>query len=203
MEAWPTQEFKDAVERENNLRDAAFLNLPTSIQGRLILPMSLRHWVILNGIDSPLLWGGVPGLEQLVQFLWVLNPKFKAGRSFSRGRFIASCRSLLYGQAVLECRKYADETFMDSPPSKEGRDVPSYSFAASVIYCLASEYRMSKEEALNTPLRQTFQLMKIVRMRNEEANGESPRAWNVLSDKVKREYVRQARENQAKSLSRQ
>jgi hypothetical protein len=193
MESWPTKKYLDAVERENNLRDAAFLDLPTRIQGLLLAPMTLRHWIILNGIGSPFLVGGLPSLEQLIQFFWVMNPKFTPGRSFRRGRFIASCRSLLYGQAVLSCRALVRDTFQDGPPSSgNGDEAPGYSFAASIIHALASDYGWTEDYILNIPLRRVFQYMKIARMTREIVRGETPRKWNP-SERIRLDYIQQAR----------
>src|SRR5436190_23240372 len=66
--------FLEAVQREQFVRDAAFLRLSESVAGFELVPLTLRHYLILRATRNPLLWGGLPSPNQLFNFLWMLAP---------------------------------------------------------------------------------------------------------------------------------
>lgn len=225
--------YLNAVKRENDIRDAAFLALPARICGISVRPMTLRHWLILDGIDSYFLKpkSGPPNADDISAFLWVLSPQFDArsgarwdrilrrcGRvpilralskriaswCSARGRFVDRVGKLPYGKMVAGIEDYYEKTFQDSPPSSGNDDedaVAQISFAANLLYSVASLTHWSREVILELPLRETFQYLTIKRMLSAARRGETFTGWNP-SDKVKRDYIRECRrrwrESQAK-----
>lgn len=194
-----SEAYFSALKRENDVRDAAVLDLPTNIGGKQVVPMTLRHWVILNAIDSPFLKAigpaNVPTPEQCIQFLWVMNKKFTPGASWRRGRFIASCRNLFYGDVVSGIEKFVSETFQDAPSTDEGSSnaPPQVSFAVAVVSRLASGFGWTEPDIFGMPLVRAFQYMKILTIQAYAARGEKPITWNP-SDRIKMKVIRAERE---------
>jgi hypothetical protein len=95
-----------AIIRERVVRDAAFLNLTESIGPFEAVPMTLRHWMLLRNMGSPLVRQGegarVPDPDELRDFLWVVNPQFKpSGLETEEQRrakmaFRKHCRKVFY-----------------------------------------------------------------------------------------------------------
>jgi hypothetical protein len=186
--------YVDLVKHENDVRNGAMLNLNIRICGIEIQQMTLRHWLILDGIDSPLLGSGDPNPVDVAKFLWVLSPRFHPHAPFRRHRFLRGCRNVPYGEAVMAIRQFVDDTFQDSPPSS-GDDkwtAPQVSFGASVIFSVAIKLHWSREAILDLPLKESFQHMKLLRMRNEAECGEKPIGWNP-SDSLAVQHRRKVR----------
>lgn len=176
-------ELRVAVKRENDVRDASFLDLTTNICGVEIRQMTPRDLIILDGIGNPLVSGRIPTVEQLAQFLWLLSPKFKLNSKWAQWRFGASIRNLNYIEAVQACHKYLNETFQDSPASSGRHTMPYASWCAHLIVDLGSP--ADAQKILNTPLRQLFQFRNVIRRRNDP---DCP--MHNPSDKVKGDYIR-------------
>lgn len=178
-----------ARERESHLRDASYLDLPTVIGTVPIVPMTLRHWVVLDGIDSPFLRRHLPDPHDVPMFLWVLNRKFSAGDSWRRRRFIRSCRSLPFPQAVAAIIGYVNDTFNDSPPtSGNGKGIPCVSFVATVVHRLAFHYHWSEAEILSLPIKRAFQYLKtITRQIDRDASEWEGNSVEKLKGEARRE----------------
>jgi hypothetical protein len=187
----------EAVRRVMDCRDAAFLDFQTMIHGRPVLPLTIRHWIILDAIDDPFLAGRIPQPEEVVRFLWAMNPRFAPGRSFRRWRFINSCKKLPYEPVVLKIRQFVADSFQDRPPSSSGeRRLPQMAFAASLVHSIANSYHWPEAAILGLPLGRAFQYLKAIRM---SANPELPK-WNPWDGLLARGYRElKAREKQRPS----
>lgn len=178
-------ELRVAIKRENNIRDAAFLDLTTSICGIEVRQMTPRDLLILTGIGNPIVSYGLPSPPQLAEFLWFLSPKFKLNASFRRYFFIRKCAKIDFVAAIAACRNYIDATFQDSPASSTQSSGPYASWCAHIVFNIASETGWSDENIMNMPLKRLFQYLKIIRRHD------NPRApVHNPSDKVKGDYIR-------------
>jgi hypothetical protein len=177
--------LREAIKRENDIRDASFLDLTANICGVQIRQMTPRDLLILDGIGNPLMSGGLPSPAQLADFLWKLSPRYQEGNSVRRFLFGRSIRRLDYIEAVRACFKYVDETFQDSPASSGYSSTPYVGWCAHLICSLSSNPVEAEMWILNTPLKRLFQYLKVIRRRNDpEATTHNP------SDKVKGDYLR-------------
>ena len=182
--------YSEAVEREKATRDAAFVNLPREVCGKPVLPITLRRLLILDGVKSPFITNHTtPSGADVALFLWVCSPEFCADKS-KRDKFIAGCRKLKYAQAVSEIGEMILETFYDSPArgKEEGERASYWSFAASVIDTIATEYGWYEEQILDAPLARVLQYVKIISHRKLAASGNPPPLFNP-SDKVKHDWL--------------
>lgn len=177
--------FQAAVKRENDVRDAAFLDLTANICGIEIRQMTARDLLILDGIDNPILSGGLPSPAQLAHFLWLLSPEYRERSPFRRYLFARRVRKLPYIDAVKECIRYVDLTFQDSPGGSATMTRPFAGWCAHLIDGIAQGgYGWSEYSILNMPLKRTFQYLKCIRRRlDPDYRPHNP------SDKVFREGV--------------
>jgi hypothetical protein len=171
--------YAEAVERENDVRDLAFLGQPESIFGVEVRPLTSRHILWLQLTRSPLLTGApvelpmVPGI--IAQFLRIIinhentktqNSKLKTQNSFKLiDSFIAkSIKGKKLPELVMAIKGHLDEAFMDAPGGKPSRAY--YSRITPLVHFLCSEENLTIEQALDTPLKVVFQLMKVCRQQN-------------------------------------
>lgn len=88
--------YAAAVAREQFLRDAAFLELNEDIAGFAVRPLTLRVFLALRSIRSPLLTPGrTPTPFDLAAFLWLLAPEYRRDDAAARARFLQRCRPFL------------------------------------------------------------------------------------------------------------
>lgn len=172
----------EAVAREQINRDAAFLPINETICGFELLPMTLRHYVILLIARNPLLGDAVPSPVQLAQFLWILSPDYSPKGGFRRWRILRRCRKLIpkggknsfkqfgrVAEVIEACRKYVDDTFSDTPSRKPSNGFkPSHcSDAATICACFAREFGWKDEYTLSMPLKRIFQYLRDIQRHHD------------------------------------
>ena len=176
----------EALAREKNVRDAAWADVRPRIGGREFLPLTVRHYLALDAVDSPFIRGGaMPTPEQLCQFLWVIAPEFSTD-SGAVSNFAKAIGGLPFDATVKECFELVEVTFMDAPQGGPTDTGPAYvSWVASIVDALGSEYGWKPFEIIDMPLRQIFQLLRSIRRRHD------PKAmlFNTLSDQIGRAHV--------------
>lgn len=190
--------YEAAKSRQDELRDVAFLGLPFTLCGLPCLPLTARRFAVLIHAKSPFVTGGFPMPEHIPQFLWCLSPDFffpTPERAQEHALCIKTisekCKLLDYDESVKEIRAYVDEVFMDSPPST-GTDGESYfSWLASLVDALASEYGWAEQDVLNCNMATLFQYLRIIRRRT----GDCSPAFNRLTDKAKAEWLNNCTRN--------
>lgn len=181
--------YLEAVNRENESRDLAFLDVPESICGIDILQMTPRHLVMLDRSNNPFLFTPAPVdpdlFPQLVVFLWALSPDYVMGEGAAKTKFVKSCRKLKFISTVQAVETYVKETFQDAPTREESNGyAPSYtSFVASLVDLLASEYGWSEAEIFNMPLKRIFQYLRRIEIRHGAKVMFNP------SDKIKGDWL--------------
>lgn len=178
--------IQEALAREKSARDAAWMAVPARICGLECVQMTMRHYLMLDAVDSPFVRGGLPTPEQLAQFLWIVSPSFTPDEGEAL-KFAKEIGKLPFTQAVKESLDYVETTFLDAPQgSGKGDEGPSfYSWVTSLIDALASEYGWHPFEVLEMPLRQVFQLLRAMKKRHDPKCG----MINSLSDRAKLDYL--------------
>lgn len=183
----------DAIRRESLLR-----NLPSQVIESIgpfpVVQMTIPRWEILKLAASPLLYARTPSVEELAQFLWVLNPKWNM-QAKGRRRFLRKCakvfappspplirtawtmnrwtkRHAAQLQRAMEligaARKYVEDTFADAQMTEPGQSQPSF-YSEGVYLCafLARHLFYTEAEILAMPLRRVFQYYRNI----QEWNG--------------------------------
>lgn len=188
----------DCLKRERQVRDEAFLEgMPEDVAGIPVASLTLRHlhWLTMlrNGFVVPCTFeSNDEMLEHAQQCLWVLTPGLSlpgAGRPYTllyRVRLALvkwhACLRFLRAKpaaVVAAMRDYMEETFFDCPFKGEGDSKIAHSsptIAASVIDLFAGAgYPWSKDDILDTPLKQLWQLSRVAIKRiNPEASAPNP-----------------------------
>src|SRR5206468_3380665 len=87
--------YKEAVAAERLAREVSFLPITESVAGFELVPMTLRQFLILSLMKSPLLTGGTPGPGDLLDFLWLLNPNYNPKGGFHKRRTVRKLRKCI------------------------------------------------------------------------------------------------------------
>jgi hypothetical protein len=179
--------YRQAAEDEMRIRHAAFLPITEDIGGFAVAQMSLRQYLLLRNLQSPLLFGGTPLPHDLVRFLWILSPQFTPRFSLAKWRFLRRCRKFMppairlyhserkavrfmarYQRALIAAaelvqgiRQYIADTFMDKPLGVESHGEDKLYFADAICICtaFAREYGWSESAILDMPLKRVFQYL--------------------------------------------
>lgn len=157
--------LREAVEKEKFIRQAAFCGLPEIIEGIKVSPLAPRHLVILESIDSPFTSGRIPVPREVEECIWVLAECRFASRA-KRWLFHHRLRKKNYNATLQALYDYFDESFQDAPSGRSSKSgISYYSFSAALVDVFASEYGWGMEEIFNSPVKQLFQFLKIIRRR--------------------------------------
>jgi hypothetical protein len=210
--------YAAAVLQEQFSRDVAFLGLPESVAGFDLVPITLRHYVVLRLTRNPLLTGGLPSPRELFNFLWLLSPHYNRTSKWARRRFELKCRRRFYPplwMALINCRAtrdnygkrlhkrqveaakiidavklFVEETMQDAPPklAHQHFDPDYYSDPAFFCALFGREYGWTQEQILDMPMRRLFQYLNEIKQRNA-VPGKSVPLCNP-SDRVKASWMR-------------
>ena len=87
--------YREAVQREQLERDAAFLDVTESIGPFEVKPLTLRHYLTLRTKGSPFLMPGAsPTPSDLFVLLWLLSPQY--GQAKAKRRLLRACRAMFF-----------------------------------------------------------------------------------------------------------
>lgn len=176
--------FREAVKAENDARDAAFLNFPTNICGIEIRQMTPRDWLILDGLECPVLSRQrMPDREEISDFIRFMSVKRKPWRHFWK------MLRMDYGEALSALANYFAATIQDTPGGPKAAGItpgPIASWLAHRVDFLASEYGYSVEYILNMPLRIQNQLMNCTKHRHDPNYRVGGRSGKILSERLQR-----------------
>lgn len=200
--------YREAQNEEMLLRHAAFLPITENIGGFSVVQMTLRHYLILRTIRSPLLHNDTPSPHDIVRFLWILSPKFTPDTTRPKRWMLKQCRdfqppkmpfwkskkraerwmtgyqsSIERASKILDgCRKYVSDTFMDRPVGVEiqGEDKVYFADACRICALFGREYGWTENDTLSMPLKRVFQYLNEIK---QTKLGDKAKLWNP-SDRV-------------------
>ncbi len=205
--------YAAAVLKERVIRDAAFLGITESVGPFEVVPLTLRHWLILRLVKNPLLHGGTPSPLDVVNFLWLLSPDYSPTRG--KRKFERRCRKIFFpprympvlntkgARARHELRKekriaeaaklvdairaFVNETMQDRPPVPQTLAFEADYFSDGAYFCavFGREFGWSQEDVLNTPLKRLFQYLNEMKHYHR-----SPTPLMNPSDSVKATWLR-------------
>lgn len=184
--------YLEACQEQDLRRDAVFLDLPETLCGFPVVPMTARHLAILTHCRNGFVCGGEIAPEHIAQVLWCLSPDYSPTDPKRRDKIVTSVAALRYGKAVAEIRAHVDAVFMDSPAGESGKPSESYnSWIAGLVDLLAKEYGWTQREIVNLPLACVFQYVRLIRART----GTPEPQFNRLSDAARDAYLTQLNAN--------
>jgi hypothetical protein len=169
----------EAIEKEQHVRDTSFLELPESVCGFDVKPLTLRHVLTLGAVGSPFMRGGHPMPHDIGAFLIVVAD----WKGFKRWCCLRKLGRVAFRDAVESVDSFVKESFQDAPASGAAESVSYYSFAASIVDVFGREYGWSEAETLDVPLKRLFQYLKAIARRNGETVFFNP------SDRVRGQWM--------------
>lgn len=204
--------YADAVERQDLVRDVAFLGLPERVCGVTVSPLTIRQLSWLQLIRSPFIGCGVAlpqtatPREKTKRLTLDIAAFFKAiapGRpnfmlvepDQSLAKYLHAVGKLKLPAAVAGIREYVDEAFMDFPGHKESSQESFYSLGAALAHRLAHHYPgldpnpMNYPSAVDLPLKAAFQLLKLIKQQQACEAGKPAMLFNGLSDRAKTRWM--------------
>jgi hypothetical protein len=179
--------YAEAVVKERVIRDASFLGITESVGPFEVVPMTLRHYLVLRAMRSPLLGKETPSPDDLASFLWLLSPQYTPAGGRVKARFVRACRKSFYpprylplvntarararhqrkcdaklavaAEIITKARTYVDESMQDRPPVQSTVGFQAEHISDGAYFCalFGREYGWTQEETLNTPLKRVFQ----------------------------------------------
>lgn len=187
--------LRDAIAKENFVREVPFLGVTERIAGFEVVQMTLEQFLLLRLIKSPFIVGGRISRTKLVQFLWFLSPHYSPRSRFRKTihGFLCSCRlgsDEGFAGAIMEAMEYIDDTLQDWPSSAEGAETVQYfSDPAAIVGQFGREYGWPPQVTLKTPLKIILQLVKEIRAAHGEKLLFNP------SDRVKSDWLKRINAN--------
>jgi hypothetical protein len=194
--------YREALRQERDARDYAFLDLPRSICGIEVGPLTVRQLLARLALRCPFI-ARLPAemimqlpdpAGELAAFIWHVS----IARSRCHGNAFAEYRALqsFYAHmarvsaedAAAGIQEYIKITFLDAPGSGGKSYVPTASIAATLVDIFAAEYGWDEHRILESALVKLYQLLR------ERAVRLNPKVtlFNRLSDKVRGEYMKAA-----------
>lgn len=186
--------YREAVEHEATVREAAFLPVTESVCGVDVLPFSPVHYSMLECAGSPFVRGGVPMPEDVAVFLWCVSPGYAPRAALRRWRFVRRVRRLDYGAAVAAIHSYLDDAFGDAPGVKSGQLSASYySGTAALVDLLAGQYGWCESDILRLPFKRLFQYARCIKERHADKPIFFNRSERILAEWQERDELNRRR----------
>lgn len=187
--------YREAVKKERQLRDAAFLDGNEILMGVEVVPLSLRRLILMEqahcGFVCPWKWDSdAEIISHAIMVLFYCSPDYLAPKSprFSflrawrdNARFHRLSRSILGkytpAQLVDEIGGWLGDAFMDAPTGNADA-VASQSHASYPAYIFdlfgAAGLTHTPDQILDMPLKRLWQHMRIASVRIHEAKLNNP-----------------------------
>ena len=185
--------YAESVIKERLVRDASFIGITESLGPFEVVPLTLRHWIILRLVRNPLVTSGTPSPDDVVNFLWLLSTSFSSTSKTAKRRFERRCRKLFFpprymallntkksrARFEVKCEKrliqaakiidairvFVAESMQDRPPVPKtiGFEADHYSDAAYFCSLFGREFGWSQDETLNTPIKRVYQYLNAIK----------------------------------------
>lgn len=179
------QEKIDAiVQKYQSWQGEAWLDVPERVGNIEVQPMNLKHLLILDGIDSPMIKGGDVGEKDLLMFLWVLSPEFCYSPK-ARDKFFVKARKQTNFILKEMVQEMLDKAFAESDTMNNSEKSQTF-FIAYFVDCFAREYGWTVDEIMGIPLARAFQLITTINERNSAMSGKKYNRMTELDNKINR-----------------
>lgn len=191
------KEVKELLEGAKTYQEESWLNLTSDIDGVVIQQMTLRHYFILQGLDSPFLTDAPFNIIDIGIFCWILSPEFKECHK-ARDKFCQKVAKVRIAEAVKDIERYLEVTFFDADQSDKKKQKRYANFVAYQIDTYAKEYGWSVDTTMDLPLRQIFQLNTAIAERYATISGQKYsmlRNIDMIEAKAMLDSYRQSKTN--------
>lgn len=178
----------EALQRERELRELAFLGATEPIAGVPVIPLTLERLNLLMVSRNAYVTGGEPSAGHVAHFLWIVSRAFKPHDLQKRDVFIRSIAQIPLELADAGIRSYLEAALMDFVAGADAggaSSTPVVCWLAALVDTIAREYHWSRQEILTTPLAELAQYLRRI----EQRQGGRPR--NPISDAATAAWLRQ------------
>ena len=172
------------LQKYHSWQSEIWLNIPDGIEDIKVLNMNLKHLLILDGLESPLLKGGNITDTDALLFLWVVSTDFCYNEK-ARDTFFKKANKINTIELVAWIEDYLKKSFAESDTMKGNAKAQTY-FIAYFIDCFAREYGWTVDEIMKIPLGQAFQLITAINERNYASGGKEYNRVTELDNEINR-----------------
>lgn len=158
------QRYAEAVAREGEIREMAFLGLPEHVGGIDLRPITARDFLVHTMAGCPFFAGEQPSPQDIATFLWMQSVEFKAGDNRAHRRFLRAIRKKRAAELVDPIFQLVQDTMIDSPGGNKAEGKSYYSWVAGLIDAVSHRYGWTVEYVMSQPLKIVFQLMKAAKV---------------------------------------
>lgn len=191
------EEVQKAIDQAESWQAESWLNLTSEIAGVEVRQMTLNHFFLLDGIESPFLKNRSFTPGDLGVFLWILSPDYKPCDK-ARNQFIKSIVNVNIAEAVNDISDYLTATFQDAETSEDNSKKYA-NFIAYMVDMFAREYGWQTDYILNLPMRQIYQLATAIGERYAKQAGENYTKLRVIDMMEAQALLDQARKAKAQN----
>ena len=172
--------LKAARDKDRHEQQGIFVRVPTDLGGVWIEPLSIEGFLLLEGLDHPLIAGGEMTSDDLFHFLWITSHEFKLGDREAAARYFKKLEKLDLEKIQENLGQWFQEQF-----SSDESDSPPHDWVVTMIDIMASEYGWHESEILELPLRRAFAYCRAITQRKSQNQIKFARH----ADKVKADYM--------------
>lgn len=188
-----------AREKDNELVSLAFLPIVVTVGSFEIAPLTIERLLWLEQLKSPFLTGKEIRKKDVLAFLWIFNPNFRAGEKYGK----AFCRRHYF----IFWRKYAMiigeilSTYMEMLPggssAKKGDNggKGTSDWLPQMLDGFASQYHWSERDIMNLPVMRAMLYANAMAAR---LSGKQGIKWSPNADKARAEYLAEANKHLAR-----
>jgi hypothetical protein len=191
------EEIRKAIEQAETWQAESWLNLTTEISGVEVEHMTLKHFLLLDGVSSPFIKNTSFSPTDIGLFLWILSPKYSMCPK-ARQVFIEEIFDLNIGLAVEGITEYLTLTFQDAE-STDSKDKKYANFVAYMVDLFGREYGWNIKYILNLPMRQIYQLSTAIGERYAKQAGENYTKLRAIDMMEAQALLDQARKAKAEN----
>lgn len=180
--------LREAMQRERDLRELAFVGHAEPIAGVAVVPLNLQRLNLLMVARNAYVTGGAPSPAHAAQFLWVVFVGFAPGDLAARDAFVRRVARLPWDDVDAGIRSYLDAALFDLTADSGGAtsgSAPVISWLAAMVDQIAREYHWSRDEILTMPIAEMAQYLRRI----EQRAGARPR--NPYSDAATAAWLRE------------
>lgn len=163
-----SEQYRAAVERETVRRESAFLGLPEKVGPFLLRPFTALDYTTLHMLGSPMVTGKQPEPADVWQMMWhqsvTYSPRSRVRRWFHQWLFI---HHRPYSELYTGAHEYIANATIEFASSRGKSGKAYYSWLASVVDMMSSEYGWSRDSIVNMPMCELGQYVKAARKRHD------------------------------------
>jgi len=187
-------DLAEAKSRDRREASLVFLDTVVEIGKFEVASLTIRRYVLLDHLQSPFLLGcanRLPTKEDVIVFLWIMNPNFdprpKKARQFARRNFFRLLRWRKLAMEIADLIIKSMES-MEMPSSEKSNEGPNPEWVAQIVDGAASQYGWSETQIFDLPLSRAMAYMRALAQRLE---GTKSVHFSQHSDKVRDWYRKQ------------